>query len=317
VEVGVISDIVCARDALWAISPDMTNDEWFALAAAAMAAGLSFDDFDRWSEKGNTYNVARCRSMWKSIKPGKGITAGTLFKRAIESGWVPHKQDTPQQQAQQAPRVVQDAPDVQPEPQGLSHWAQRLWAHECKPLSGVALDYLKYRHCAIPPEDGDLRCHPALKHPTEYVGPCLVALITDARTQAPLSLHRTWITPTGKAGIQPPRLLLKDHSIKNGVIRLWPDDEVNALLGVAEGIETALSLAHAPLCVWSVIDAGHLSKFPVLNGITTLVIAQDKDPAGIAAASICARRWAAAGRYVRVTRQTANDLNDSLAEAKE
>jgi len=198
---------------------------------------------------------------------------------------------------------------------GLSEYGQDVW-RACKPLSGVCLDYLKYRHCAIPPADGDLRYHPALKHPSGYTGPCLVALITDVHTQAPLSLHRTWITATGKADVDPPRLLLKDHSIKNGVIRLWPDDHVGSLLGIAEGLETALSLAHAPLCVWATVDAGHLSKFPVIAGINDLVIAQDQDLAGIAAASACARRWAAAGRSVRVTRQTANDLNDSLAEAK-
>jgi len=195
----------------------------------------------------------------------------------------------------------------------LSEYGRELY-DACKPLYGVALAYLKARHCAIPPEDGDLRYHPALKHPSGYVGPCLVALISDVHSQQPLSLHRTWITSTGKASVEPARLLLKDHSTANGVIRLWPDDHVSTLLGIAEGIESALSLAWAPLFVWSVIDAGHLSKFPVLNGIATLVIARDQDPAGIAAAAICARRWAAAGRSVRVTRQVSNDLNDSLSE---
>jgi hypothetical protein len=153
-----------------------------------------------------------------------------------------------------------------------------------------------------------------MKHPSGYTGPALVALITDIQTNEPLSLHRTWITSTGKANIDPPRLLLGNHATVNGVIRLFPDDEVNHTLGLAEGIETALSLAWFGYPVWATIDAGHLGKFPVLEGITQLVIAQDNDPAGIAAATACAQRWADADRWVIVTQQQQNDLNDEVSK---
>lgn len=89
------------------------------------------------------------------------------------------------------------------------------------------------------------------------------------------------------------------------------------ILGIAEGIETALSLAWAPLPVWAAIDAGHLAKFPLLDGIQTLVIAQDNDPAGIAAAGACAARWVLDLKQVFVTRQTQNDVNDALAKETE
>lgn len=197
--------------------------------------------------------------------------------------------------------------------QDLSEWGRDLW-RSCHPLSGVALAYLRARHCRIPPESGHLRWHPAVKHPSGYVGPALVALITDVVTRKHLSLHRTWITPTGKADLETPRLPLWNHSTKGGCIRLWPDECVTHGLGIAEGIETALSLAWAHPPVWATIDAGHMAQFPVLAGIGTLVIAQDQDPAGTSAASICARRWAEAGREVLVTRQAANDLNDVLKE---
>lgn len=207
-------------------------------------------------------------------------------------------------------------PDRKPEVQQhttLNDWGMALW-HSTQELSGVAVDYLTARHCCLPPPYGDLRWHPALKHPSGHVGPALVALITDVHTNAPLSLHRTWITATGKADVNPPRLLLGNHSIAGGCIRLTPDDEVTGILGIAEGIETALSLAWAPMPTWATIDAGHLSKFPLLDGIQTLVIAQDNDPAGIAAALSCSARWVAGGKAVYVTQQAANDLNDSLAE---
>jgi hypothetical protein len=208
-------------------------------------------------------------------------------------------------------------PVVKAQPQKtkrLNEWGQNLWNSTLQ-LSGVALEYLAHRHCAVPPEDSHLRWHPSVKHsPTGYVGPALVALVTHVHTREPLSLHRTWITPTGKADIDPPRMPLANHTTKEGVIRLHPDEWVAHRLGLAEGIETALSMAWAFQPVWSTIDAGHLAKFPLIVGVSELVIARDNDPAGITAATACARRWKEAGRHVLITNQKQNDLNDVLKE---
>ena len=197
----------------------------------------------------------------------------------------------------------------------LSDWGLEFW-RRCSPLSGVALEYLKFRRCVVPPGDGDLRWHPSVKHGLSgHTGPALVALITDALTGAPLSLHRTWITPTGKADVSPPRLPLVNHSLKNGCIRLWSEESVTHGLAIGEGIETCLSLAHAFEPVWATIDAGHLEDFPVLAGIEVLTICRDNDPAGHKAAAVCTARWVNAGRTVRVTRQAPNDFNDILTRA--
>jgi hypothetical protein len=196
----------------------------------------------------------------------------------------------------------------------LSAYGRDLW-RGCRALSGDAIAYLEARHCRIPPADGDLRFHPALKHPTGHVGPALVGLITDAATGQPLSLHRTWVQADGrKANVDPPRLLLRGHRKQGGVIRLWPDEAVTAGVGIAEGVETALSLAWAYAPVWACIDAGNLAALPYLAGIECLVIGADNDPAGIAAAKACAAQWAGAGAEVFVTQQAENDLNDVLAE---
>lgn len=197
---------------------------------------------------------------------------------------------------------------------GLSEWAKSLWT-ESHQLSGPALSYLEARKCCPPPPDSDLRWHTGLRHPNGHEGPALLALVTNIHTRKPISLHRTWITSKGKADVTPSRLLLKNHSIKDGVIRLWPDDMVTHGLGIAEGIETALSLAHGCTPVWACIDAGHLASFPVLNGVTNLIIARDMDKAGIEASQKCGQRWANADRFVKVTTQTTNDVNDYLMEA--
>ena len=197
----------------------------------------------------------------------------------------------------------------------LSTFGLALWA-DCVPVCGDGLLHLKARRCVIPPEGAHLRYHPALRHPTGYTGPGLVALVTDVLTGDPISLHRTWIKPDGtKADVDPPRMLLGGHRKQGGVIRLWPDEYVSHGLAITEGIETALSLAHAYQPVWSCVDAGNLAAFPVLAGIESLVIGADNDPAGQKAARTCATRWADADREVLVTRQSANDLNDVVKEA--
>lgn len=201
----------------------------------------------------------------------------------------------------------------------LSDYGHRLWS-ECRPLADtIGAAYLNARRCVLPPADGDLRYHPALKHgPTGYTGPALVGLITDAVTRQPLSLHRTWITADGTKPpeAEPPRMLLGGHRKAGGVIRLWPDEAVSMGLSVAEGIETALALAHAFTPAWACIDAGNLASFPALAGIEALTIAADNDEAGINAANECADRWTLAGVEVRIVMspKPKQDLNDLVQE---
>src|SRR5690606_13343210 len=97
---------------------------------------------------------------------------------------------------------------------------------------------------------------------------------------------------SGKAGTDCDRILLRGFPKRGGVIRLWPDESVTTGLGIAEGIETALSAAHAFQPVWSVLDAGNLCIFPVLDGIESLTISADNDAAGLKAARACGQRRA-------------------------
>lgn len=197
----------------------------------------------------------------------------------------------------------------------LNDQGRALW-DSCSPLTGTdGAAYLAARNCVLPPDHGHLRFHPALKHaPSGYVGPALVALVTHALTGQAMTLHRTWVLPSGqKADVNPPRMLLGGHSKQGGVIRLWPDECITHSLAVGEGVETCLSLAHAFTPVWALIDAGNMAALPVLPAVQSLLIARDRDPAGEQAAHACATRWNAAGVAVSVTAQSANDLNDEIA----
>ena len=252
----------------------------------------------------------RDKTMGVTIKPDGGMVAHCFRCEFVSSDKGHRRRMAPPPPSKpQAPRRTE-----------LAGWGHELWA-ACRPLGGVAVDYLLARGCFLPPLDGDLRWHPALPHPhIPYIGPALVGLITDAKTRKPVSLHQTWINadgtkPSALCKEKKARMLLGKHAIAGGVIRLWPDEDVTHGLGIAEGIETALSLAHAFQPVWALIDGGQLGKFAPLPGIESLTIACDNDPAGIKGARACAALWDAAGVEVFITRQQENDLNDLLMEA--
>lgn len=245
----------------------------------------------------------RDRTLSVTIKPD-GAGVAHCFRCAYV--------ETTRGERRMAPPKPQNVVRARQRHETLSAYGRDLW-RACSAIAGEARAYLEARSCRVPPADGDLRWHPRLRHPGGHEGPALVALVTDALTGEPRTLHRTWIRADGrKADVDPPRMLLGGHRKQGAVIRLWPDEDVVSGLAVAEGIETALSLAHAHRPVWSVIDAGNLAALPVIPAIECLLIAADHDPAGIAAAEACATRWTKAGAEVRVVmaNEAKMDIND-------
>lgn len=193
----------------------------------------------------------------------------------------------------------------------LSDFGRKLW-ESCRPIAGIAQSYLQARGCAIPPADGDLRWHARLRHPVVGVeAPALVGLVRDVLTGRPLTLHRTWIRADGrKADVSPPRMLLGRHRKQGGAVMLWPHESVTRGLAIAEGVETALALAHAVTPAWALVDAGNVASFPLIAGIEVLTIAVDHDDAGVRAARECARRWAPRDVRVVMAAQPGADLAD-------
>lgn len=76
-----------AIDALNAIPPDCDRDTWVRVLMAAQAAGLPADDVEAWSAQAPSYTPGAFRDTWRSIKPGKGVGQGTLYRVAAEHGW--------------------------------------------------------------------------------------------------------------------------------------------------------------------------------------------------------------------------------------
>lgn len=83
-----MGDFDRATSALMAIDPGCDRAEWVRMGMAAKAAGLPFDVFHGWSKSAPNYTGEHdCRSAWKSFKEDGGITAASLFDRAIKEGW--------------------------------------------------------------------------------------------------------------------------------------------------------------------------------------------------------------------------------------
>jgi phage/plasmid primase-like uncharacterized protein len=172
--------------------------------------------------------------------------------------------------------------------------------------------YLIDRGCALPTGE-DVRYEPEAWHWKAKVhAPAIMSRVTDFVTGEPLTVHLTFITEDGqKSHLEPRKLMLPGHQKQGGVIRLTDDADVTLCLGLAEGVETALTIARTGWGpVWSAIDAGNLAGLPVVPGIECLTVFADNDPAGIKAAETLCQRWFDAGREARIALAPSGDWND-------
>jgi putative DNA primase/helicase len=135
-----------------------------------------------------------------------------------------------------------------------------------------------------------------LEHAVRYhpVHRMVVALMTDAISNKPCGVHRTFLDVDGK---KRERKMLG----RQGVVRVTPNEDVTDGLGIAEGVEDAIAVALDWGPAWAATSAGAMERFPVLSGIDCINIFPDFDAAGMTAASACAKRWIAAGKEARIS----------------
>jgi hypothetical protein len=167
--------------------------------------------------------------------------------------------------------------------------AAKLW-NEAQPIAGTSAEnYLrKVRSitCDLP---DTLRFHRNCWHgPTAQRYPAMVALVEGGDVFA---VHRTYLLPdgSGKERIEPNKMML--GAVAGGAVRL---SEEGGPLVVAEGIETALSLAcgllRAPGTIWAALSTSGMQALRLPTWPERLTIAPDGDPAGKAAAHSLAER---------------------------
>lgn len=105
--------------------------------------------------------------------------------------------------------------------------------------------------------------------------PAMLAVVSDPDGKA-VHLHRTFLEPDGrKLDVPEPRKLTPGRVPPGAAIRL---SDPNPILGVAEGIETALAASHRfDVPVWAAISSGLLMQWEPPPGTEEVLIFADAD----------------------------------------
>ena len=140
-------------------------------------------------------------------------------------------------------------------------------------------NYLKSRGVITTFVPSVIRYHPALTYRNRNVTtkhPAMVAAVTYP-DQKCASIHRTYLTLDGKkANVESPKKLMPGRTLKGVSISFGKPDDV---LGVAEGIETALAaMMRFGFPVWSCFprQSSPVSEPP--KEVRTIVVFSDNDP---------------------------------------
>jgi putative DNA primase/helicase len=215
-----------------------------------------------------------------------------------------------------SPKRKPGSAPAQDEADPLALWRAARDAH------GTPVEtYLASRHLILPRGADVLRFHPYCPFAGERT-PAMIALVRNIESNEPQAIHRTALDLNGHKTEINGKSKMALAPIGGGAIKLTSDVEVTIALGVAEGIETALSLQRLPEWlgspVWSLLNANGVQNFPVLTAVETLAIAVDHDRTGEKAARAVCERWRAAGREVFLAKpdNTDEDLNDVIAEGQ-
>jgi phage/plasmid primase-like uncharacterized protein len=191
-----------------------------------------------------------------------------------------------------------------------TEYAQHIW-REARPAAGTLVEtYLGVRG-VIMPIPSSLRFHTSLKHPSGVDLPAMVAAVQNA-DGAIVAIHRTFLKTdgSGKASVSPDKMMLGPCA--GGAVRLA---KPAAVIAIAEGIETALSIAQAcpHLAVWAALSTAGVRALQLPELVREVIICADNDPDGTGerAAEAAAVRFVNEGRKVRIAIPTsANDFND-------
>lgn len=182
------------------------------------------------------------------------------------------------------------------------------------------VDLLGYNHKA-------LRYVPALRYHADHtLHPGMIAVFSDANGKAS-TIHRTYLTADGKkAVLEPNRMFMAGNIPPGGAIRLSRPDEDITHLGVAEGIETALSARQlfGGMPVWATTGAPLLKQWQPPPTAMDITIFSDNDDSftGQAAAYALANRLTMEAQRdgiqrkitVRIPAISGTDFNDVLQQ---
>jgi hypothetical protein len=196
-----------------------------------------------------------------------------------------------------APRFTQD-PDAT---------ALKIWL-AARPATGSLVEtYLSHRGITLPPPPS-LRCG-TRQHLDRYPMPAMVAAVQRPDGKV-VAVQSTLLTHTGrKAPASRPRI--NTGALGAGAARLG---EATDVLGLAEGIETALSamqMTNVP--VWACLSAGRMHRVEVPETVRELHLFGDNDDPGKCAVERTAHVQHGRRVVLRFPPDGCKDWNDFLA----
>lgn len=168
---------------------------------------------------------------------------------------------------------------------------QKIWASH-KPLPGsLAESYLRSRGIQGNPESWhNLFFHPTLAYKEDDTTqwsrhPGMIAVVRDTHGK-PLTLHRTFLSEdgSGKASVSRQKMMMaQPRELKGACIRI--DEPVatpnGKIIGIAEGIETALSVREATGCpMWVGISDRIMEQVVFPDDVKIVVVWADIEPSG-------------------------------------
>jgi putative DNA primase/helicase len=218
-----------------------------------------------------------------------------------------------------APRII---PATRPlGDQSRTSRALKIWRGTERAEGSIVELYLAGRGIRFEQWLTALRFHPRCPRPKDEAGkfvpplPAMIALVEHIE-HGPVAVHCTYLRLDGsaKAGVEKAKAIF--GPVAGGSVRFGAP-QAGQWLAVAEGIETALSVAAScSMPVWAALSAGGIKNLRLPREATHIVICADHDANGVGerAAHDAAERWLAENRRVRIATppEPDTDFNDLL-----
>ena len=252
------------------------HDLWIRIGMSVKSAvgDSGFDAWDRWSANASNYESRAAKSSWRSFSGNGGISIGTLFREAMQNGYI-HNSDskpTPMTAAEIAQREAKRVAMVEAEVkrrQDAATNAKSIFESPANAFGAANHPYLTAK---------GIQAHGAMI----YRGPLNIGGINcDGALMLPMMLNR--------------KICSLQFINKDGVKRFLADGEKGGyLIGkisdgkpvcICEGFATGASIHEAtgyPVLV--AFDAGNLTKMALAlrskNPTVKIVICADQDESG-------------------------------------
>ena len=87
-------DMQLAREAMWAMPPEATDDYdiWIMVGQSLHALDETMlEEWDEWSKQSSKYREGECLRRWRSFSKNGGRSMGSLIYMAEQNGWQPSK----------------------------------------------------------------------------------------------------------------------------------------------------------------------------------------------------------------------------------